>query len=305
MFRKPNFFIIGAPKCGTTSLAVWLGEHSNVFMTTPKEPEFFNNDIAPLFKGGLRKYESLFQSVSQSHIAIGEGSTVYLRSVNAISNILSYQPDARFVIGVRNPIDMVISWHGQMLRNGWESENNFERAWHMQSTRALGNNIPALCPDWQHLMYGNVCKLGSQLERLYSLVQKDRCFVYTLDDMKEDPEKLWKDVLTFLGVPVTRRNQFPVINEGMDIPKWLTLTGAFVHYFKQRIGLRWVGYGLIDSAKKKLSKKNVRTNSPEFINELKGYFRKDVTLLGELTGRDFSGWLENGAGYFSADNCIK
>jgi Sulfotransferase domain len=293
MFKKPNFFIIGAPKCGTTSLASWLSEHPNVFFTSPKEPEYFNSDIAPIFKGGIRKYESLYWGVNQTHLAVGEGSTVYLRSEEAVKNILSYQPNARFIVGIRNPLEMVVSWHGQMVRNGWESETDFKKAWDLQSIRAQGKKIPPLCPDRQHLQYGEVCKLGRQLKQFYKLVGKDRCYVYLLDDMKRAPGKLWKDILDFLQIPNTEKPNFPILNEGKDIPKLLSITGAAIDNIKQKVGLRWVGWGLITSIKSLFAKKTEIEISPEVSAELKDYFFEDISLLGEIIGRDVSSWLSN------------
>ena len=68
--KKPSFFIIGAPKCGTTSLADWLRDHNNIFMSDPKEPHFFNTDSNHHSVFSLNQYQSLFDSVTEKHKAL-------------------------------------------------------------------------------------------------------------------------------------------------------------------------------------------------------------------------------------------
>src|SRR3546814_13335773 len=105
MFKKPNFFIVGAPKCGTTSLANWLSEHPSIFLSNPKEPHFFDLDRRKHYKCDLARYEGFFNGVAPTHTMVGEATTGYLRSHVAISEILKYAADARFIVGLRNPVD--------------------------------------------------------------------------------------------------------------------------------------------------------------------------------------------------------
>ena len=112
--KKPNFFIIGAPKCGTTSLANWLAEHPRVFFSDTKEPHFFCTDGYTGVKT-LKQYEKLFEDAKPHHLAVGEGSTHYLFSKVAVPNILVYNPDARFIVCLRNPVDMAPSLHSERL----------------------------------------------------------------------------------------------------------------------------------------------------------------------------------------------
>ena len=73
----PDFVIIGAMKCGTSTLAAQLGAQDGVFMTTPKEPNFFSDDA--VFAQGLPWYESLFEAAAEKHpdkpifVAVGAG----------------------------------------------------------------------------------------------------------------------------------------------------------------------------------------------------------------------------------------
>ena len=87
--KKPNFFILGAPKCGTTSLASWLSEHSDVFMSPIKEPHHFCSDFGYKEYRSHQRYLSLFRKANEQHRAIGEASATYLYSKVAVKNISS------------------------------------------------------------------------------------------------------------------------------------------------------------------------------------------------------------------------
>ena len=127
--RKPNFFIIGAPKCGTTSLSAWLGDNPQIFMSSMKEPHFFNSDDRQAVRT-FDEYEALFRGATEEHVAIGEASVWYLSSAEAVSAILRYQPEAKFIVMVRNPIDMAPTLNGEMLLSGLEYEHEFPIARH-------------------------------------------------------------------------------------------------------------------------------------------------------------------------------
>ena len=93
--RQPNLFIIGAPKCATSSLATYLAEHPAVFLSTPKEPFFWSEDYPELRNrfgmNSLDAYMKLFEPADGESI-IAEGSTNYLRSEVAVRNIMEFNP---------------------------------------------------------------------------------------------------------------------------------------------------------------------------------------------------------------------
>jgi hypothetical protein len=105
----PNFFIIGAPKCGTTSVCKLLSKHPDIFMCSPKEPRFFSHD--DIFARGLAWYESLFE-LARGKKAIGEGSTSYAtssRDQKSAERIAEVVPEARLVYCVRHPMRRIES----------------------------------------------------------------------------------------------------------------------------------------------------------------------------------------------------
>lgn len=95
---KPNFFIIGAPKCGTTALCEYLRAHPRIGMSIPKEPHYFCTDCTTRFRTIYTQQEYLrcFDHVQDGCAVAGEGSVWYLFSEAAVVNILRFAPDAKF-----------------------------------------------------------------------------------------------------------------------------------------------------------------------------------------------------------------
>lgn len=291
---KPNFFIIGAPKCGTTSLAVWLAAHPNVFVSPVKEPHHFNIDFGNNYVRSSHQYERLFSAANRNHVAVGEGSVWYLYSEKAVPRILEYNPYAQFIVLLRNPVDMACSLHEQQVFAGNESETSFERAWTIQKERFTGLAIPRLCPDRRLLLYGSACQLGQQLERLYENVSKKKVLTLVLDDIQENPRREYLRVLRFLGVPDDGRKDFRVENSA-KVRHSLLAHKAIKLMNGVRRGFRMprLGTGVMG----RLDRLNRRSRSrdpltPEMRLHLLAYFEKDVETLGQLLGRDLSGWLK-------------
>jgi len=147
--RKPIFFIIGAPKCDTISLSVWLGDHPKIFMAPIERTHFFNSDDRQAIRT-LDEYEALFCAATEKHIAVGEASVWYLSSAEAVPAIPRHQPAAKFIIMLRNPVEIAPALHGEMPLSGLEQEQKFSTAWNLQDERSgvgvsrcfIGRNIP-------------------------------------------------------------------------------------------------------------------------------------------------------------------
>jgi hypothetical protein len=292
--KKPNFFIVGAPKCGTTSLAAWLAEHPNIYISPIKEPHFFNRD-GMYVTDTLEEYESFFAEAGPEHLAVGEASTHYLYSRQAVPRILEYNPDARFIVCIRNPIEMVTSLHAERLWQGVETVRDFEKAWRLQPLRKQGKYIPrTIRRDPERLQYGSYCRLGEQLSRLYSHVSPSRVLVLVLDDLASNPQREYQKVLHFLGITEnTFTPQFIVHNQRKAV-RWIFVS-YIMRYFSQI--RRSLGFKKTLNLYVQLQSKINRAKpdkfilSPELEIELRAYFEDDIHLLERLLGRDFSGWL--------------
>lgn len=289
---KPNFFILGAPKCGTTSLAAWLREHPQVFMSDPKEPWFFNTDVLFRSTKTLSAYEAIFESAQPPHVAIGEASTCYLYSREAVTNILAYSPNARFIIMLRKPQEMAVSLHAQECINA-EDVRDFETAWRLQPERAMGRKLPKSCEAPDTYQYGERCRVGTQLSRVIDLVPNDRLLIIFLEDIRHDPAGEFDKILRFLRVSTFRPPEFRPENS-----RWRVRSMAFKRILnalgkiKHRLGLRW-STGL----QTKLFDFNTTPESapqpvsPQMQSELAAYFRDEIATVQRLTGRVPVEWL--------------
>ncbi len=287
--KKPNLFIIGAPKCGTTSIASWLGDHPKVFMSPVKEPHYFDLDHQLSGVGNnIKKYEELFKNSSEKYQLVAEASTRYLSSVEAVSNIMAYNSEAQFVVCLRNPIEMVYSLHQQELFEGYEIVDSFEQAWHLQSKRAEGKEIPYVCKDPIRLQYGQTCAIGSQCEALLRQVSQNRVHFILLDDLKNDTLTVYKKLLEFLELPYDGRTGFIPENTSKTYKsKTFVQLMSVASYWKRKLGI-YKSFGLSRFNMKKVEKPPLQ---PNMENELIRYFQGEIAKLSTVLHRDLSHWM--------------
>lgn len=293
--KRPTFFIVGAPKCGTSTLAQWLGEHNNIFMCNPKEPHHFNTDSKHRFYVSRSDYEDLFDSVDlYSHRAIGEASVWYLLSDTAIRNIISYQPQAKIIVCLRNPIEACVSLHDQKYFSGDETIKDFKKAWIEQEYRKQDPaRVPPTCVDVRELLYGESCKFAYQLKKLETIVPKENLKVILLDDMKSNPKTVYEDILDFLSIESDSKSNFEVVNPAKrrHFVK-LTRIQRRIALTKQFFGIK-KGTGLGNYLNKINRSTRKRDSIDESLkNELIDFFYNDIKQLEKILHRDLEHWLQ-------------
>jgi len=298
----PNFFIVGAPKCGTTALYEYLREHPNVFMCTPKEPHYFATDLPKKrLVQTLDEYNHLFDKAGENHKAIGEASVWYLYSDDAIENIKKFNPDAKIIVMLRNPVDFVYSFHSQALQSNTEDVRDFKKAWELSKQRARGREIPKHCNEVKLFYYDQIGKFGFQIDRLLNIFPHEQVKIIFFDDFKKQTGEVYKDVLNFLSLPDDHKSDFPVINKNKRHKiQWLAeLTRTppaailnLVFKFKKMMGIKELGL------KNKIEKINVKTEQRrkldnEMVEKIIDAYRSDVMKLSKITGRDLIHWLKH------------
>jgi Sulfotransferase domain len=299
--RRPNFFIVGAPKCGTTALSEYLRDNPSVFMSRPKEPHWFSSDFDyyanredPTLDGYLR----LFDGATERHLAVGEASVWYLYSVAALPAIVAFDPTARVIAMVRNPVDMVPSLHSQLLYTLDEDEPNVELAWRLQAERARGERLPGTCRVPAFLQYGAACSLGAQVERAMSTVSKENLRVIPFDEFARDTRRVYTETLEFLGVPDDGRVDFPRVNANKQHRYgWLGRVSQRppAPLVAAARGIKRVARVERLNVLPRIKERNRRVADraqvdPAFRRMLAEHFRPDVEHLGRLIDRDLSHW---------------
>lgn len=295
MRYKPNLFIVGAPKSGTTSLCHYIEEHKNVCFSYPKEAKYFHTDFNRnhrlYFK--IEDYLSIFKDINANTKWIAEGTVWYLYSKKAIKNIIKFNKDAKFIVMIRNPIDLAYSLHSQLLYGGDEDENDFQKAWYLQEKRKRGLKIPKFSRDAKSLQYGEIAKVGKQLERMYRIVNKDNVHIIFFDELKKSPKDVYDNVLNFLNLENDKRLNFPVINNNKIIK--FEMVANFFHYvnrLKRKIGI-YKSFNFWNVISPFISHERKREKlDKNFEKELKLYFKNDIELLSQITNKNLNHWYE-------------
>jgi Sulfotransferase family len=203
--RRPDFFIVGHAKCGTTALYKMLQAHPQVYLPALKEPHFLAREPQDSARPRKRRpvslagYLSLFEPAQAGQIA-GDASTSYLRSAPAARRIASLQPDARIIALLREPAEFLSSLHLQLLQNGVETERDFAAALALEQPRRRGMHLPG-DPFWARaLLYSEHVHYVAQLRRFHEALGRDRVLVLIYDDLRNDNESVVRRVLRFLEV---------------------------------------------------------------------------------------------------------
>ena len=311
--------IVGAPRCGTTSLARYLGGHPAVCAANVKEPHFFSrrklNTLPEITRLAAiqSEYVDHFFPHKRNDQLLLDGSVSYLYAPYRLKPALEAWPDARFIIAVRNPLEMLPSLHLRHVCNGDEDETTFERAWALIEERRQGKGIPRTCVDPRLLDYAEIGRLGKYLGKFFDIVGRERCFVSVFDDLVADPAKQYQSVLEFLNLADDERDSFQPFRastgiRSVHLQRWLkrppiarTLIASEASLRREGISaekrIRAIpGVDSLKSLRKRLLKWN-RTGapslvlSPELRSEMCARFKDDVSELSSLLDRDFSQWV--------------
>lgn len=207
--RLPDFFIIGAPRCGTTALWKYLQQHPQVFLPPIKEPHYF----APDFQNtGIAKcwdaYTELFTSAPVG-TRIGEASVWYLYSSMAVAQIVRTLPDAQMIVMLRNPVDAAYSLFSYKHLLFEETVDDFEEAWWLSSQRAQEKNLPVRCREPRQLIYRDIYSYSQQLRKLFSHIGCDNIFVGLYEDFAQDEGSHYREVSGFLHLNFDGTIRFP------------------------------------------------------------------------------------------------
>lgn len=310
--------IVGAPRCGTTTLARLLESHPEVSFSSVKEPHYFalidlnNLDQDELKQTVASEYLArYFHDVDPDAQVMAEGSVSYLYAPERLLPLLRLWPDAKFIIAVRDPIQQLPSFHQRLVHQGDETVEDFEEAWRLIDERRAGRKIPRTCLDARQLQYDEVARFGKHVGRFFDVVGRDRCHVVVFDDLSADPAKAYAGVLDFLGLPPAPmpENWNPRPRRGVKV-KWLqrllkrppiARTVLAGQQFRKRIAAKPqrrppAPLRAIMSARRALLEWN-RTDPPpvrlslSFAQEIRDSLRDDIAKLSALLDRDLSHWL--------------
>jgi hypothetical protein len=295
---RPNFFIVGAPKCGTTAMYKYLSAHPEVFMSDTKEPNYFGQDLGIDPQWHIRdeeEYLKLFDNASEK--CVGEASVWYLYSQGAARRIRKFAPDAKILIMLRNPPDMIYSLHRQSLWTCNEDIHDFEEALDAENDRREGRRIPEESRFPQSVLYTQIAKFADQVRRYLDLFPKDKVHIVLFDDFAADTEKVYNEVLEFLEISTEFTPDLEPVNQAK--PLILRPINAFLvrHPWLKKASRRLIPFAtlarLMDAMPRALrSAGRPAPMTDAARSRLTRKCRPDVERLTRLIGRDLSAWSE-------------
>jgi len=298
--KQPNLFIVGAPKCGTSSVARWMALHPDIFVPSVKEPHYYCAESIRCQYPNKDEYLSLY-SPGVEHLYRLDASVRYLYSDVAVTNILKDCPEAKFVVCLRNPVDMAFSLHSEHLnKSGREDVSSFSEAWSLSDDRMLGRRLPILARGDRFLAYKDSCRIGSQANLLLERVPASQVHVVILDDFMRRPQETSGRLLQFLQLPEGPNPSFPHANPAQSL-KYPGLKRALKHCFvmKSRLGVKR-GMPKIGALARQLESRIDKFNSTtrkEQMDEatrrvVTAYFLDEIHKIWDLAGVRYPDWVE-------------
>jgi hypothetical protein len=215
--RKPDFFIVGAPKCGTTAIQDYLRLHPEIFMPEAKELHFFGSDLRFSY-GRLseKEYLSYFKHAKDEK-RVGEASVWYLYSKKAACEIKEFNSSSKIIIMLRNPVDVLYSLHSRLLYNGSEDIVDFKAALEAEEDRKRGLRIPKTVIVVDALYYRDTIRYTEQVRRYFDVFGRENVFVIIFEDFKDKTAEVYKETLSFLRVNEDFQPAFRIVNPNKRI----------------------------------------------------------------------------------------
>lgn len=294
---KVNFVMVGAPKCGTTSIAKYLDQHPDICFAREKEPFYFIPDAVskinakdPMYEVISKKahlsvesYRSLFERGDKQKAKLfGDGTVHYFYHYEeATKNIKSQVGDVPIIVILRNPVDRAYSNYLYQKRLQLDS---FEKALGKEdSRRSAGYNS-----FWFYKEVGLYYNPVRHYKANFSKV-----FVGFYDDFCKAPEVFLSEVTGFLGADASYRYDISARYNETAVPK-----SIFFHYVvyakKKLFGNRRMFPELIMSLLARFSRGKQRHGmAPTTALDLLEFYKSDIEKLESLLNEDLSRWKKN------------
>ncbi|MEL6496118.1 MAG: sulfotransferase [Cyanobacteria bacterium J06623_7] len=225
---KPNLFIVGQPKSGTTALHQFLGQHPEIYMSSIKEPHFFCSDFhleSDRAYGKQRFYDfrnesaylQLFSKARNVKVA-GESSTNYLYSQVAAEKIYNFNPDAKIIIILREPAKFLYSLHSHYVKFTEENEPDFLTALALEYDRQQEKiSNPPRVTSPSYVYYSQRIQYYQQVKRYCDRFDPRQIKVIVFEDFKSANDVVFREVLEFLEVEPGFTPEYAAVNVNKEV----------------------------------------------------------------------------------------
>ena len=280
MRPRPNLFIIGAMKSGTTSLHSYLRPHPQVFMSQLKEPGYFVEELH--WNRGEAWYLNLVRDAGDAAV-IGESTTDYTKYPKyggVPERIARFNPEARFIYIMRDPVERTISHY-----------------WHAVRHRLRLERRDLLTAVREEPHYRDVSHYAMQLERYIRIFGQERILAVTFEEMNAQPDTLVTSIFRWLGVdsnfvPPNLDERSNVTPKSIRRIRGRGLLHEFRHTALWNAVGRWVPPSVRQVGKRLAVERVDRTQqgTAEAIAYLRPIQADQTRKLAELLGREFPEW---------------
>ena len=294
--RTPDFFIVGAPKCGTTAFYEYLRPHPDIFLPEAKEIPYFGSDLVLKPRATPEAFQGHFVG-ARDEKRVGTAWVQYLSSKKAAIEIREYCSDARIIIMLRNPVDMIHSQHSHMVWSAREDITDFAEALDAEPERRAGRSLPRTYRTGEYpievLLYRELGRYAEAVGRYLDVFGPDRVHVILFDEFSSDTAGCYRAALEFLDVDCDFAAAFPVFNSNkrarnLALQRLISYPPRPVR-FAARVLLTSRGRARVRAWN--TSVEGRAAMDAGLRAELQAEFAPDVVRLGEMLGRDLSGWL--------------
>ena len=208
--KIPNLFVIGAPKSGTTSFVESLRQHPDIFVPTNKEPRFFDAHVFYDYQEdypikNIDKYLSLYAcpEASQKQYRV-DGSVFNMYSTDSIRAILKMNPEAKFILILRDPVEATKSMHKQRMKYLDKSmrEISFDLSvcWEQLGNRKIGKGYPSKCRNRFLFRYDELFDYNKYVSQLLNIVDNENLMIIDYNYYKFEFDDVMQYVCKFLKI---------------------------------------------------------------------------------------------------------
>lgn len=288
----PNFIIIGAPKAGTTSLYHYLSEHPQVFMSDPKEVNFFSGeeiDAQGLYYNynktkSFEEYKELFSDCSTEK-AIGEGSVSYLFYPKTPEKIKEVLPDVKTIVLLRNPLERGYSHYLMDYRLGLVDLSYDEIVYKSTEHKNL---------DLYYQQYVSLGLYYEQIKRYLDTFGEEQVKIYLQEDLRNNSEKVISDLYDYLEIDQSYVPDTNKEHNSFSMPKSGLIHKLYSSYFLRTILSRFIPSNMKEFLFNTFFE---RTKKPKMNQETKAYllnlYKPDIQNLEKLIDRNLSDWYRD------------
>jgi len=289
---RPNFFIVGHPRSGTTSLKAELNQHYDIFLYYAKS---WKKNLGPFgFESSFKDDEEFleeFRDVKEKRI--GQKSGDYLSCPWSAEKIKKFSPDAKIIMILRNPIDFMYSLHASMLyRDTLEDIEDFEEALKMEEVRKKENSVtPLKYHPW--LLYRETVRYPQQVKKYFEHFGEENVKVIIFDEYIKNKSVVLRDILKFLDVD----ENFEIKHVNTNAGRKYRSRKIHSVMMQNKFGIRGVLRNIPGIAKiyRKINHSEFKRKSldPNLKKSLQMDLRNEIDELSLMLKKDLSYWYNN------------